>query len=167
MKTFQTFMNQKNGGICDIYGIDPQKIYDFLFPLLEPYTILYIDTAHTLTRSENVVYASLDEYDEIINLIKNIDTVDAVIVDNLYNVKNKPVRTGYALYRFQMAALENNLNLIFLNQVRAKRDDDPGTGIYREVFERAFKKYAALRIEVAADEIAIRTRRSRKQTLWY
>ena len=169
MNDLITFMTHPAGMIGEIYGMSGHTVLKYIdqnLSQIDDIAVLYIDTAHLLTKLKNdALYAPECSYDKIMSLIIDADPApDLIIVDNLYNIKDRP-RPSVFFHNLSAALYQKPFNILFVNQLMHNfRYPDYSNEPFVSFNHTYFDRYAVLRLEVCRNtknEIKTRTKRNK------
>lgn len=157
MDALTDFILHPSGAIAELYGLSDDMIRKYAHQTIRDndICILYVDNARLIHDHEldgiSGLHTSLFDYADLIELLTIVDGADIplVIIDNFYNVQNRPKRMGYFFNAVQTQALKHQYNVLFFNQMMNNFKYPELSHVpYIPLYGSNFAKYASLRIEV-------------------
>ncbi len=142
-------LDKSNGRLFELSGYADEKIKEYLRCTLADtnYIVLYIDTAHMLTEPlvPDMLYSKLYKYDDILNLLTMSENQpDLVILDNFYNIADKP-RIPFTFFNIQRIVSQQRYNLLFVNQFVYNFGPDKHKQKYVPQYDLLYRKYCSFR----------------------
>lgn len=151
-------LRYSSGKLFEVSGYDDANIKLYLKDTLSETDgiVLYIDTAHTLTEPlvSDMLYSDIYKYDDILKLLAmNGPQPDLVILDNFYNIANKP-KTSFAFFNIARIVSQRHYNLLFVNQDVYNFGPDKEKRKYIPQYDKLYRKYCSFRQVVYTKEAA-------------
>ena len=148
-----------SGSLFEISGYEDRNIKSYLARSLKEYAgvILYIDTAHTLTEPilPNMLYTQDYRYLDILEILDNEPEPDLIILDNLYNIADKPA-VPFTLFNISRIVSQHTYNLLFVNQFVYNFKEDKKIRKYVPQYDRLYRKYCSFR-QIVYSPVSVRT----------
>lgn len=148
-----------SGLLFEISGYEDRNIKSYLARNLKEYTgvVLYIDTAHTLTEPilPDMLYTKDYRYPDILEILDNEPEPDLIILDNLYNIADKPA-VPFTLFNISRIVNQHTYNLLFVNQFVYNFKEDKKIRKYVPQYDRLYRKYCSFR-QIVYSPVSVRT----------
>lgn len=148
-----------SGSLFEISGYEDRNIKSYLVRSLKEYAgvVLYIDTAHTLTEPilPDMLYTQDYRYPDILEILDNEPEPDLIILDNLYNIADKPA-VPFTLFNISRIVSQHTYNLLFVNQFVYNFKEDKKTRKYVPQYDRLYCKYCSFR-QIVYSPVSVHT----------
>lgn len=148
-----------SGSLFEISGYEDRNIKSYLARCLKEYAgvVLYIDTAHTLTEPilPDMLYTQDYRYPDILEILDNEPEPDLIILDNLYNIADKPA-VPFTLFNISRIVSQHTYNLLFVNQFVYNFKEDKKNRKYVPQYDRLYRKYCSFR-QIVYSPVSVRT----------